>query len=71
MDSLGEMNDGHAFWEMLCTYSWLLETRVHTDGIPGEINYDYFFGQLPTNRQSDYAREQNCKISYLGYEVFA
>jgi len=56
---------------MLCTYSWLLETRVHTDGIPGEINYDYFFGQLPTNRQSDYAREQNCKISYPGYEVFA
>lgn len=56
------MNDGHAFWEMLCTCDYLQGTRVHADGTSGEINYEYFFGQLPTKKQSGYAREQNCKL---------
>lgn len=57
------MNDGQAFWDMLCRCAGLLETETHADWILGEINHEYFSGQLPTNKQSDYAREQNCEYS--------
>lgn len=71
MDSLEEMNDGHAFWEMLCACSCLQGPRVHADGTSGEINDEHFSGQLPTKKQSDYAREQNRKSLHSGNRIVA
>ncbi|KAK0508333.1 hypothetical protein JMJ35_009417 [Cladonia borealis] len=47
VESLREMNDGRAIWEMLRT-----------------INKDSFVGELPSNKQSDYARQQNLLFIY-------
>ena len=42
VESLAELNDGHAIWEML-----------------REINPEYFHGELPSQKRSDYSRQQN------------
>lgn len=47
VNSLSEMNDGQAFWEIL-----------------REINADVFTGELPSKKQSDYARQQNLQHVY-------
>lgn len=62
VNSLGEMNDGQAFWEMLRTYCPLeIQRCMLNKRSLGEINPEAFTGDLPSRKRSDYARQQNCK----------
>lgn len=63
VQSLEEMNDGKVLWEMLRKSKSMQGTEGHADLSLGEIKPETFSQELPSKKQSEYAREQNCQFS--------
>ena len=73
VESLGQLNDGQVFWQML--RGFCLDCPSYRDmnqsdtSLVGDIDSDAFPESLPNNKQSDYARRKNCEHDFRGLTI--